>query len=118
MRCQSPRTFRLLILLAVALAVLVHPDRIHNTESVKTRATGVSDRAVALMLAGVVARQSFALRLAHPVGVTQCSMARSENGFHVGTDLADQRPHPPGYIFTSPESPRCACSRVIAMPRS
>jgi len=22
-----------------------------------------------------------------------------ENGFHVGTDLADQRPHPPGYVF-------------------
>jgi hypothetical protein len=29
----------LLILLAVALAVLAHPDRMHFTESVKTRAT-------------------------------------------------------------------------------
>jgi 4-amino-4-deoxy-L-arabinose transferase-like glycosyltransferase len=60
----------------------------------------VSDRAVALVLAGVVlvSRLLFA---SHVLWAWDSVLyARAiENGFHVGTDLADQRPHPPGYIF-------------------
>ncbi len=60
----------------------------------------MSDRAVALVLAGVVlvSRLLFA---SHTLWAWDSVLyARAlENGFHVGTDLADQRPHPPGYIF-------------------
>jgi hypothetical protein len=60
----------------------------------------MSDRAVALMLAGVVlvSRLIFA---SHTLWAWDSVLyARAlENGFHVGTDLADQRPHPPGYVF-------------------
>jgi 4-amino-4-deoxy-L-arabinose transferase-like glycosyltransferase len=60
----------------------------------------VSDRAVALILAGVVlaSRVPFA---SHTLWAWDSVLyARAlENGFHVGIDLADQRPHPPGYLF-------------------
>lgn len=60
----------------------------------------MSDRAVALMLAGVVlvSRLLFA---SHTLWAWDSVLyARAlENGFHVGIDLADQRPHPPGYLF-------------------
>jgi 4-amino-4-deoxy-L-arabinose transferase-like glycosyltransferase len=60
----------------------------------------VSDRAVALVLAGVVlvSRLLFA---SHTLWAWDSVLyARAlENGFHVGTDLADQRPHPPGYML-------------------
>jgi 4-amino-4-deoxy-L-arabinose transferase-like glycosyltransferase len=60
----------------------------------------MSDRAVALMLAGLVlfARIPFA---SHTLWAWDSVLyARAlENGFHVGIDLADQRPHPPGYLF-------------------
>jgi hypothetical protein len=60
----------------------------------------VSDRAVALVLAGVVL-VSRVLFTSHILWAWDSVLyARAlENGFHVGTDLADQRPHPPGYIF-------------------
>jgi uncharacterized membrane protein len=60
----------------------------------------VSDRAVALVLAGVVL-VSRLLCASHVLWAWDSVLyARAiENGFHVGTDLADQRPHPPGYIF-------------------
>jgi hypothetical protein len=60
----------------------------------------VSDRAVAAILAAVVlvARVPFA---AHALWAWDSVLyARAlENGFHVGGDLPDQRPHPPGYLF-------------------
>lgn len=60
----------------------------------------MSDRAVAALLAGLVlvARVPFA---SHSLWAWDSVLyARAlENGFHVGTDLVDQRPHPPGYIF-------------------
>jgi hypothetical protein len=60
----------------------------------------MSDRAIALVLAGLVliARIPFA---SHTLWAWDSVLyARAlEQGFHVGTDLADQRPHPPGYIF-------------------
>jgi hypothetical protein len=60
----------------------------------------VSDRAVALILAGVVlvSRLLFASHILWAWDSVLYARA-VENGFHVGTDLADQRPHPPGYIF-------------------
>src|SRR5687768_14272296 len=60
----------------------------------------MTDRAVALMLALVVvaSRVPFA---SHTLWAWDSVLyARAlENGFHVGIDLADQRPHPPGYLF-------------------
>ena len=60
----------------------------------------MTDRAAALALAGLVlvARIPFA---SHTLWAWDSVLyARAlEHGFHVGTDLADQRPHPPGYIF-------------------
>lgn len=60
----------------------------------------MSDRAVALVLAGVVlvSRTLFASHILWAWDSVLYARAL-ENGFHVGTDLADQRPHPPGYIF-------------------
>lgn len=60
----------------------------------------MSDRAVALMLAGVVlvSRLLFASHILWAWDSVLYARAL-ENGFHVGIDLADQRPHPPGYIF-------------------
>jgi 4-amino-4-deoxy-L-arabinose transferase-like glycosyltransferase len=60
----------------------------------------VSDRAVALVLSGVVvvSRLLFASHILWAWDSVLYARAL-ENGFHVGTDLADQRPHPPGYIF-------------------
>ena len=60
----------------------------------------MTDRAVALMLAVVVlaSRVPFA---SHTLWAWDSVLyARAlENGFHVGIDLAEQRPHPPGYLF-------------------
>jgi 4-amino-4-deoxy-L-arabinose transferase-like glycosyltransferase len=60
----------------------------------------VSDRAVAAVLAAlaIVARLPFAT---HTLWAWDSVLyARAlEQGFHVGVDLADQRPHPPGYLF-------------------
>ena len=60
----------------------------------------MSDRAVAAILAVVVlvSRMPFA---AHALWAWDSVLyARAlENGFHVGVDLMDQRPHPPGYLF-------------------
>lgn len=60
----------------------------------------MSDRAVALVLAGVVlvSRLLFASHILWAWDSVLYARAL-ENGFHVGTDLADQRPHPPGYVF-------------------
>ncbi len=60
----------------------------------------MSDRAVALVLAGVVlvSRTLFASHILWAWDSVLYARAL-ENGFHVGTDLVDQRPHPPGYIF-------------------
>jgi 4-amino-4-deoxy-L-arabinose transferase-like glycosyltransferase len=60
----------------------------------------LSDRAVAAVLAAlaIVARLPFAT---HTLWAWDSVLyARAlEQGFHVGVDLADQRPHPPGYLF-------------------
>jgi hypothetical protein len=60
----------------------------------------MSDRVVAAVLAALVlvARLPFA---AHTLWAWDSVLyARAlEQGFHVGADLMDQRPHPPGYIF-------------------
>jgi 4-amino-4-deoxy-L-arabinose transferase-like glycosyltransferase len=60
----------------------------------------MSDRMVAAVLAGlvIVARLPFAT---HTLWAWDSVLyARAlEQGFHVGVDLADQRPHPPGYLF-------------------
>lgn len=60
----------------------------------------MSDRAVAALLAALVlaSRVPFA---SHALWAWDSVLyARAlESGFHVGADLADQRPHPPGYIF-------------------
>ena len=60
----------------------------------------MTDRAVALGLAGLVlvARVPFASQTLWAWDSVLYARAL-ESGFHVGTDLADQRPHPPGYIF-------------------
>ena len=60
----------------------------------------VSDRAIAAILAAlvIVARLPFTT---HTLWAWDSVLyARAlEQGFHVGADLADQRPHPPGYLF-------------------
>lgn len=60
----------------------------------------MGDRAVAALLAALVlvARVPFA---SHTLWAWDSVLyARAlEDGFHVGTDLVDQRPHPPGYLF-------------------
>ena len=60
----------------------------------------MSDRVVAAGLAAlvIVARLPFAT---HTLWAWDSVLyARAlEQGFHVGVDLADQRPHPPGYLF-------------------
>lgn len=60
----------------------------------------VSDRAVAAAVAGVVlvARVPFAARTLWAWDSVLYARALEE-GFHVGADLADQRPHSPGYPF-------------------
>jgi 4-amino-4-deoxy-L-arabinose transferase-like glycosyltransferase len=60
----------------------------------------MSDRAVALGLAGValVSRLLFSSHILWAWDSVLYARAL-ESGFHVGTDLGDQRPHPPGYIF-------------------
>jgi len=60
----------------------------------------MSDRAVALVLAGVVlvSRLLFASHILWAWDSVLYARAL-ENGFHVGTDLPEQRPHPPGYVF-------------------
>ena len=60
----------------------------------------VSDRAVAAILAAlvIVARLPFATQTLWAWDSVLYARAL-EQGFHVGADLADQRPHPPGYLF-------------------
>ena len=60
----------------------------------------MSDRSVALMLAVVALaiRVPFASQTLWAWDSVLYARAL-ENGFNVGVDLADQRPHPPGYIF-------------------
>jgi 4-amino-4-deoxy-L-arabinose transferase-like glycosyltransferase len=60
----------------------------------------MSDRVVAAVLTAVVlaARLPFAARTLWAWDSVLYSRAL-EQGFHVGVDLVDQRPHPPGYIF-------------------
>lgn len=60
----------------------------------------MNDRAVAAALAALVllARVPFASHVLWAWDSVLYARAL-ENGFHVGTDLVDQRPHPPGYIF-------------------
>ncbi|MGH2489965.1 MAG: glycosyltransferase family 39 protein [Candidatus Limnocylindria bacterium] len=60
----------------------------------------MSDRAVAVALAGLVlvARVPFASQTLWAWDSVLYARAL-EQGFHVGGDLVDQRPHPPGYVF-------------------
>lgn len=60
----------------------------------------MSDRAVAAVLAALVlvARLPFATQTLWAWDSVLYARAL-EQGFHVGADLADQRPHPPGYLF-------------------
>jgi 4-amino-4-deoxy-L-arabinose transferase-like glycosyltransferase len=60
----------------------------------------MSDRAVAVALAGLVlvARVPFASQALWAWDSVLYARAL-EQGFHVGGDLVDQRPHPPGYLF-------------------
>jgi hypothetical protein len=60
----------------------------------------LSDRAVATLLSGLVlvARVPFAAQTLWAWDSVLYSRAL-EQGFHVGADLAAQRPHPPGYVF-------------------
>ena len=60
----------------------------------------MSDRAVAAVLAAlaIVARLPFATHILWAWDSVLYARAL-EQGFHVGVDLADQRPHPPGYLF-------------------
>jgi len=60
----------------------------------------MSDRAVAAVLAALVlvTRLPFAAQTLWAWDSVLYSRAL-EQGFHVGADLADQRPHPPGYLF-------------------
>jgi dolichyl-phosphate-mannose-protein mannosyltransferase len=60
----------------------------------------MNDRAVAAILAGLVlaARVPFATQTLWAWDSVLYARAL-EQGFHVGADLADQRPHPPGYVF-------------------
>ncbi len=60
----------------------------------------MTDRVVAALLAALVlvARVPFASQTLWAWDSVLYARAL-ETGFHVGTDLSDQRPHPPGYIF-------------------
>ena len=60
----------------------------------------MSDRVIAAALAGLVllARVPFAAQTLWAWDSVLYARAL-EQGFHVGADLADQRPHPPGYPF-------------------
>ena len=60
----------------------------------------MSDRGVAAILAALVlvARVPFATQTLWAWDSVLYARAL-EQGFHVGVDLADQRPHPPGYLF-------------------
>jgi 4-amino-4-deoxy-L-arabinose transferase-like glycosyltransferase len=60
----------------------------------------MSDRAVAAVLAALVfvARVPFASQTLWAWDSVLYARAL-EQGFHVGSDLGDQRPHPPGYLF-------------------
>ena len=60
----------------------------------------MSDRAVAAVLAALVlvTRLPFAAQTLWAWDSVLYARAL-EQGFHVGADLADQRPHPPGYLF-------------------
>ena len=60
----------------------------------------MSDRAIATLLSGLVlvARVPFAAQTLWAWDSVLFARAL-EQGFHVGVDLADQRPHPPGYLF-------------------
>lgn len=60
----------------------------------------MSDRAVAAVLAALVlvARAPFAAQTLWAWDSVLYARAL-EQGFHVGADLVDQRPHPPGYLF-------------------
>jgi 4-amino-4-deoxy-L-arabinose transferase-like glycosyltransferase len=60
----------------------------------------MNDRAVAAILAAlmIVARVPFATQTLWAWDSVLYARAL-EQGFHVGSDLADQRPHPPGYLF-------------------
>ena len=60
----------------------------------------MSDRAVAAALAALVlvTRLPFAAQALWAWDSVLYARAL-EQGFHVGADLADQRPHPPGYLF-------------------
>jgi len=60
----------------------------------------MTDRAIATALAALVlvARVAFAAQTLWAWDSVLYARAL-EQGFHVGADLADQRPHPPGYVF-------------------
>ncbi|MDP9283319.1 MAG: DUF2723 domain-containing protein, partial [Chloroflexota bacterium] len=60
----------------------------------------MSDRAIAAALAALVfaTRVPFAAKTLWAWDSVLYARAL-EQGFHVGVDLADQRPHPPGYLF-------------------
>lgn len=60
----------------------------------------MSDRAIAAALAALVfaTRVPFAAKTLWAWDSVLYARALEE-GFHVGVDLADQRPHPPGYLF-------------------
>ena len=60
----------------------------------------MSDRAIAAALAALVlvARVAFAAQTLWAWDSVLYARAL-EQGFHVGVDLAEQRPHPPGYLF-------------------
>lgn len=60
----------------------------------------MSDRAIAIVLAALVLviRIPFAAQTLWAWDSVLYARAL-EQGFHVGADLADQRPHPPGYLF-------------------
>jgi len=60
----------------------------------------MSDRAIAAALAALVlvARVTFAAQTLWAWDSVLYARAL-EQGFHVGVDLAEQRPHPPGYLF-------------------
>lgn len=60
----------------------------------------MSDRAVATILAGVVLASRIPFASQTLWAWDSVLYARAiEQGFHVGADLADQRPHPPGYFL-------------------
>ena len=60
----------------------------------------MSDRVVAAVIAAVVLASRIPFSSQTLWAWDSVLYARSlEQGFHVGTDLGDQRPHPPGYLF-------------------